>query len=122
MIKKLEKESEGKGFEELSEMLFREGHSVTGAILEEVLKSRGAAERAATAHVCAECGRSLTRQLKLHRRRIESRHREIEVERPYFYCKHCRKGYYPFDEELELAPERKQYDLQRAVAGLFTEE
>src|SRR5438093_4977047 len=82
MIKKLEKEIEGKGFEELSQMLLREGQSVTGAILEEVLKSRGAVEQAATRHVCEECGRSLTRQRKLHRRRIESRHGSVEIERP----------------------------------------
>ena len=30
-------------------------------------------------------------------------------------------GYHPFDQALELAPERKQYDLQRAAAELFTE-
>jgi hypothetical protein len=121
MIEKLEKEIEGKGFEELSDLLRREGQQVSGAVLEEVLKSRGAKARAATRHVCAECGRSLTRQPELHRRTLESRHGEIELERPYFYCKHCRKGYYPLDEELELAPERKQYDLQRAAAELFTE-
>ena len=121
MVKKLEKEIAGKSFEELSDLLLREGQSVTGAILQEVLKSRGARERAATRQVCEECGRSLTRQPKLHRRRIESRHGEIEVERPYFYCKHCRQGSYPFDKALEIAPERKQYDLQRAAAELFTE-
>jgi hypothetical protein len=121
MIKKLEKEMEGKGFEELSELLLRAGQSVTGAILEQVLKSRGSAARAASTHVCAECGRSLTRQPKLHPRTLESRHGEIEIERPYFYCKPCGKGYYPFDEELGIAPERKQYDLQRAAAELFTE-
>jgi hypothetical protein len=45
----------------------------------------------------------------------------VEIERPYFYCKHCRKGLTPFDEALEIAPEKKQYDLQRAAAELFTE-
>lgn len=121
MIEKLEKEVEGKAFEEISDLLRREGQGVTGAVLEEVLKSRGSEARAATTHVCEECGRSLTRQPKLHHRTLESRHGEIEIERPYFYCKHCRKGYYPFDKELEIAPERKQYDLQRASAELFTE-
>jgi hypothetical protein len=121
MIEQLHKEVEGKGFEELSELLRRAGQTVTGAILAEVLKSRGAQAQAAHTHICAGCGRSLTRQPKLQRRTLESLHGEVEIERPYFYCKQCRKGYYPFDEELELAPERKQYDLQRAAAELFTE-
>ena len=52
---------------------------------------------------------------------IESRHGELEIERPYFYCRQCQRGSHPFDQALELAPERKQYDLQRAAAELFTE-
>ena len=121
MIKQLQQEVEDKGFEELSELLRRAGQAVTGALLAEVLKSRGAQARHATTHVCEGCGRSLTRQPKLQRRQLESLHGEIEIERPYFYCKSCRKGCHPFDESLEIAPERKQYDLQRAAAELFTE-
>ena len=121
MIDKLKDEIEGKGFEELSELLRSKGQSVTGAILEEVLKSRGASQFAATTHVCEECGRTLTRHTKPHRRQLESLHGEVEIERPYFYCKPCGRGYYPFDQALEIAPEQKQYDLQRAAAELFTE-
>lgn len=121
MIEKLSQEVEGKGFEELSELLRRAGKSVTGAVFEEVLKSRGAQERLATTQVCAGCGRSLTRQSKLQSRKVESLHGSVEIERPYFYCKPCGKGFYPFDEALEIAPEKKQYDLQRAAAELFTE-
>ena len=121
MVKKLSAEIDGKSFEELSDLLRREGQAVTGAILEEVLRSRGAKELSAPTHVCAECGRTLRRQPKLHRRTIESRHGEIAIERPYFYCAHCRRGSHPFDQALEIAPERKQYDLQRAAAELFTE-
>jgi hypothetical protein len=121
MIDKLKDKTEGKGFEEISEMLRREGQSVTGAILEEMLKSRGASQRAALTYVCEECGRTLRRQGKPHRRKLESLHGALEIERPYFYCKPCGRGYYPFDQELEIAPEQKQYDLQRAAAELFTE-
>jgi Uncharacterised protein family (UPF0236) len=121
MMEKLSQEVEGKSFEELSELLRREGQSVTGAILAEVLKSRGASERQATTHVCAGCGRSLTRQPQLQRRKVECLHGEVEIERPYFYCKACRKGAAPFDAALEIAPQKKQYDLQRAAAELFTE-
>src|ERR1044071_5208265 len=111
MIEQLNNEVEEKGFEQLSELLRRAGQAVTGAVFEQVLKSRGAQARAAITHVCEGCGRSLTRQPKLQRRQLESLHGEIEIERPYFYCKPCRKGCYPFDKELEIAPERKQYDL-----------
>lgn len=121
MIEKLKDKIEGKGFEELSEAVRREGRDVSGAILEEVIKSRGASHLSAATHVCQECGRTLSRHPKPHERTLESLNGEIKIERPYFYCKHCHKGDYPFDEELEIAPRRKQYDLQRAAAELFTE-
>ena len=120
-VKKLTVESEGKNFEELSELLRREGQAVTGVLLAEVLQSRGAKELSAKTHVGADCGRTLPRQLALPRRTIESRHGELEIERPYFYCRPCQRGPHPFDQALELAPERKPYDLQRAAAELFTE-
>jgi hypothetical protein len=121
MIKKLSMTSAGKSFEELSDLVRQEGQAVTGALLGEVLRSRGAKELAAKTHVCEECGRTFMRQRQDHRRTIESRHGELELQRPYFYCRPCQRGYHPFDQALEIAPERKQYDLQRAAAELFTE-
>ena len=121
MVNKIKDQIEGKSFEEISDLLRQEGHSITGAILEEVIKSRGAKQISHATYVCEECGRTLKRQPQLRQRTIESRHGEIRIERPYFYCKQCRRGYQPFDKELEIAPERKQYDVQRAAAELFTE-
>ena len=86
VVKKLTVESEGKNFEELSELLQQEGRALTGALLAEVLRSCGAKEAAAPTHVCEECGRTLLRQRQLHRRTIESRHGELTIERPYFYA------------------------------------
>jgi hypothetical protein len=121
MRKKLSMASASKPFEELSELLRREGQAVTGARLGEMVRSRGAKEAAARTPVCEECGRTLPRQRQLHQRTIESRHGELAIERPYFYCRYCQRGSHPVDQALELAPERKQYDLQRAAAELFTE-
>jgi hypothetical protein len=121
MVAKLQGEIDGKDFEALSVLLGREGQKLTGALFEEVLKSRGAKERAQDTHVCEDCGRTLKRQRALHTKTVESRHGEVRIERPYFYCKPCRRGYSPFDRALGIAPERKQYDLQRAAAELFTE-
>jgi hypothetical protein len=121
MVKKIKEEVQGQSFEEMSDLLRREGHSITGAILQEVIGSRGAKLLEQRTYVCEQCGRTLKRQPHLRQRTIESLHGEIKIERPYFYCKQCRRGYYPFDREMEIAPERKQYDLQRGAAELFTE-
>jgi hypothetical protein len=121
MVKRLQGELGEKDFEAMSDLLGREGRRLTGAIFEEVLKSRGAKERSQDTQVCEDCGRTLRRQKQLHTKTVESRHGEVTIERPYFYCKPCQRGYYPFDRALGIAPERKQYDLQRAAAELVTE-
>ena len=46
---------------------------------------------------------------------------EVEVHRPYFYCRHCHRGRYPLDESLDLCAGRIQLDVQQAAADLATE-
>jgi hypothetical protein len=108
MVTKLRDELDGKDFEARSALLGREGQKLTGALFEEVLKSRGANECGQATPICEECGRTLKRQQQMHSRTVESRHGEVPVERPYFYGKHCRRGCFPFDQALGIAPERKQ--------------
>jgi hypothetical protein len=45
----------------------------------------------------------------------------VQVERPYFYCTSGCGGVYPFDNALELAPGRKQLDVQKAAAQVAIE-
>jgi hypothetical protein len=58
MIKKLSLASTGKSFEELSDLVRREGQAVTGALLGEVRRSRGARELAACTQVWEDWGRT----------------------------------------------------------------
>ncbi|MBK7996599.1 MAG: hypothetical protein IPK14_25480 [Blastocatellia bacterium] len=48
----------------------------------------------------------LTKQPQMRSRIVESLNGEIEIERPYFYCKSCQKGYQPYDEEMKIAPQK----------------
>jgi hypothetical protein len=45
----------------------------------------------------------------------------VPVERPYFYCTSGCGGVYPLDNALELAPGRKQLDVQQAAAQVAIE-
>ena len=47
--------------------------------------------------------------------------RSVQLERPYFYCRLCRKGFYPFDDVLNLAPGHLQLDVQQAAAKTVIE-
>lgn len=69
---------------------------------------------------CPQCGRLLPVRA-LVPRTIETLVGEVCLERPYFYCIQCERGFYPLDEALELAERRKQWDIQEAGARLAAE-
>jgi hypothetical protein len=41
--------------------------------------------------------------------------------RPYYYCHDCQYGFSQLDQALELAQQRKQYDLQHKALRLLAE-
>ena len=45
----------------------------------------------------------------------------MAFERPYFYCRRCRNGFYFFDSALNLAPGRLPLDVQQAAAKTVIE-
>src|SRR5262245_44808777 len=69
---------------------------------------------------CATCAH-LLRVRPVLSRTVETLIGEIEVHRPYFYCRHCHRGCYPLDEVLDLRAGRIQLDVQQAAAELATE-
>jgi hypothetical protein len=58
---------------------------------------------------------------KLVCRTIETMRGPIQLELPYFYCRSCRVGCYPFDEAAGVVAGCKQLDMQKAVAQVVTE-
>ena len=54
-------------------------------------------------------------------RTVETMVGPVELERPYFYCRACRVGLYPFDDALGLVAGCKQLDMQHAAVQLVTE-
>jgi hypothetical protein len=78
-VKRLQGEIGEKDFEAMSDLLGREGRRLTGAIFEEVIKSRGAKESSRDTRVCEECGATLRRQKQLHTKAVENRHGEITM-------------------------------------------
>lgn len=69
---------------------------------------------------CPDCSKSLKARPS-RSRTVETLIGEIRLERPYFYCPSCRKGFYPLDEALCLSEHQKQYDIQEAATELALE-
>jgi hypothetical protein len=67
-----------------------------------------------------ECGHRLPARA-LVPRTVETLVGEVTLERPYFYCLECKRGFYPLDEALELVERWKQWDTQEVGARLAAE-
>lgn len=45
--------------------------------------------------ICPDCQRPMHRKRRRQRRRVESQVGAVPVERAYYYCEHCRRGFFP---------------------------
>jgi len=105
-------------FQAISEMLREQGQEVTGAIFSKLLNAV-ASEHESYA-TCPNCSKKCSFHSNV-KRSLESLHGNLTIERPYFYCDTCAKGFAPFDAKMNLAPQVNQYDLQMGAAELLTE-
>lgn len=72
------------------------------------------------AQTCPGCAQRLSRKRQATKAG-STLQGEINLERPYFYCSHCRQGFHPLDDLLRLAPAHHQYDVQKQAVRLSTE-
>jgi hypothetical protein len=111
--------AEGPTLLELSERVMTSRLTLLSACLETVIRTRYAAELAQTEAVCA-CGRRLFRR-RLDPKEISTLHGRITLDRPYFYCDPCGRGFHPLDEKLGLSPKHHQYDIQERTTRVGAE-
>ena len=93
---------------------------LTAQVTEVLVQQRHALALHQKSAPCPQC-RGLVQPRGLVSRTVETLVGEISLERPYFYCLECKRGFYPLDEALELAERRKQWDIQEAGAKLAAE-
>ena len=104
----------------LSRLVFARRQELTAGVTEALVRQRHVAALGQERAPCPQCGRSV-RSRGLVPRRVETLVGEMTLERPYFYCEPCKRGFYPLDEALELSEHRKQWDIQEAGARLAVE-
>src|SRR5262245_61542198 len=85
--------------EQMEETAEQVGNAVKRDIEEEVLKEEGSGHCGAVT-ACA-CG-ALARYVADYTRRFVTRHSVLMLERAYYYCRSCRKGFCPLDGRLLL--------------------
>jgi len=70
--------------------------------------------------LCLRCG-AKTHYKGRQRRRQETLAGAVSWERGYYYCRHCREGHYPLDEQLQIPAGQFAPGVQEEVSRLAAE-
>jgi len=104
----------------LTEAVRQERATLTGAMVQAYVEKVYGAYVHQEYAPCPVCGACLKARPS-RSRTVETLIGCVTLQRPYFYCTACAKGFYPLDEALGLSPHTKQYDVQQAACELALE-
>jgi len=104
----------------VSDLVWQLRQALTGGLTETLLTHAYAGEQSRGQAPCPQCERLITAR-PAATRTVETMVGAMVFERPYFYCRLCQKGFYPFDSAVNLAPGRLQRDVQQAAAKTVIE-
>jgi hypothetical protein len=93
---------------------------LTGSITETIVAHVHQSEHDRLQAPCKRCEGAL-RAREFVCRTVDTLVGPVQLERPYFYCRSCHLGRYPFDEVLGASEGRMQRDVQQAAAELAIE-
>jgi Transposase len=93
---------------------------LTGSLTETMVAHGHRDEHDRQQVTCPQC-RGVVRARARVCRTVETMLGPVQLERPYFYCRSCRVGCYPFDEAAGVVAGCKQLDMQQAAAKVVTE-
>ena len=78
---------------ELEEYLLEKGKEITGMLAEGMVEQRES-RQPVEAPECERCGQRTIYKGQKHKQ-VMTQVGEVEVERGYYWCEHCRKGVFP---------------------------
>ncbi len=105
---------------EMSDQFMKTRSTLMGGCLEEMATQLTASYRQQELAPCPHCEKILKRH-SINAKTLHTLQGSIALERPYFYCRGCKAGFYPLDDALELADEAYQYDMQEKMLRLGIE-
>ena len=104
----------------VTETVWNLRQELTGGLTETLIDHAHQIELTRQELVCATCDRLLAARPAVSRT-VDTMVGSVQLERPYFYCRHCQQGTSPLDEVLDLTPGRKQLDVQQAAARVVVD-
>src|SRR5713101_3332267 len=107
-------------FPEMAATVWHLRQQLTGGITEAIVAHVHRGEHDRTHVNCPRCD-GVVRAQECVCRTVETMGGPVQLERPYFSCRLCCVGSYPFDEALGVVAGGKQLDRHQAVVHLVTE-
>ena len=105
---------------QVSETIWALRQALTAGVAQTIVEQTHQEERDREYLNCATCDRLLKARPAVSRT-VATLIGDLEVQRPYFYCRACHRGGSPLDEHLGLSAGRIQLDVQQAAAELASE-
>jgi hypothetical protein len=105
---------------QVSETIWALRQQLTAGVAQTIVEQTHQAEREREYLQCAQCDRLLKARPAVPRT-ARTMVGDLDLARPYFYCRSCRLGTYPLDAVLGLSAGQMQRDVQQAAADLATE-
>ena len=105
---------------QVSETIWTLRQSLTAGVAQTIVEHTHQEERNREDLRCATCDRLLKARPSVSRT-ARTLVGDVEIARPYFYCRSCHLGVYPLDAVLGLHSSQMQLDVQQAAIDLATE-
>jgi hypothetical protein len=105
---------------QVSETIWALRQSLTAGVAQTIVEQHHQGERDRQVLRCATCDRLMQARPPVSRT-ARTLVGDIEIARPYFYCRYCQLGTYPLDEVLSLSAGQIQLDVQQAATELAIE-
>ncbi|MDH3603707.1 MAG: hypothetical protein OEU26_29200 [Candidatus Tectomicrobia bacterium] len=105
---------------QVTETVWSLRQDLTGSLTESLVEHAHQVELTRKELPCATCDRLLSARPDVCRT-VDTMVGSVQLERPYFYCRHCQRGTSPLDAALDLTPGRKQLDVQQAAARVVVD-
>ena len=105
---------------QVSETIWSLRQGLTAGVAQTIIEQSHQEERDRKSLRCATCDRLVSARPSVSRT-MRTLVGDLEIERPYFYCRYCRVGTSPLDTVLGLSAGQIQLDVQQVAADLATE-
>jgi hypothetical protein len=105
---------------QVSETIWSLRQALTAGVAQTLIEQSYQDERDRQSLRCATCARRLSARPSVSRT-VRTLVGDLEIERPYFYCRSCRLGTSPLDVALGLSAGQIQPEVQQAAVDLATE-